>query len=97
VGPGTFSTLSPNGTGRSALVKRHSREIVPVPKPGSVLRIFGRGMVNLRKLRGRIGLVSASAVMLSNCFGYEELAHDPTRDQRTVLVSLLSVCPQPDA
>jgi iron complex transport system ATP-binding protein len=50
--------LGPNGSGKSALVKLLSRELYPVVKPGSWLRIFGSETVNLWELRGRIGLVS---------------------------------------
>ena len=50
--------LGPNGSGKSSLVKLLSREIYPVVKSGSCLRIFGSETVNLWALRGRIGLVS---------------------------------------
>jgi len=73
--------LGPNGAGKSALIKLLSREIYPVVKPGSSLRIFGNSTVNLWELRSRIGLVSAdlqvgypggvvaSDVVLSGFFG----------------------------
>ncbi len=73
--------LGPNGSGKSSLVKLLSREIYPVVKPGSRLRIFGSETVNLWQLRGRIGLVSqdlqatytggvpAADVVLSGYFG----------------------------
>jgi iron complex transport system ATP-binding protein len=73
--------LGPNGSGKSALVKLLSRELYPVVKPGSRLRIFGSETVNLWELRGRIGLVSqdlqaayggrvcAADVVLSGFFG----------------------------
>ncbi len=73
--------LGPNGSGKSALVKLLSRELYPVVKPGSWLRLFGSTTVNLWELRGRIGLVSqdlqagyrpqvrAADVVLSGCFG----------------------------
>lgn len=51
--------LGPNGSGKSSLIKLLSRELYPVVKPGSWLRIFGDTTVNLWDLRGRIGLVSA--------------------------------------
>ncbi|WP_254938578.1 ABC transporter ATP-binding protein [Cyanobium sp. Morenito 9A2] len=50
--------LGPNGAGKSALVKLLGREIYPLVKPGSALRIFASETVNLWDLRGRIGLVS---------------------------------------
>jgi iron complex transport system ATP-binding protein len=73
--------LGPNGSGKSSLVKLLTRELYPVVKPGSWLRIFGSSTVNLWDLRGRIGLVSqvlqdsyvgrvaASDVVLSGFFG----------------------------
>ena len=73
--------LGPNGSGKSSLVKLLSRELYPVVKPGSLLRIFGSETVNLWELRGRIGLVSqdlqaayggrvpAADVVLSGFFG----------------------------
>ncbi|MGL6133573.1 MAG: ATP-binding cassette domain-containing protein, partial [Prochlorococcaceae cyanobacterium] len=73
--------LGPNGSGKSSLVKLLSRELYPVVKPGSWLRIFGSTTVNLWELRGRIGLVSpdlqaqyrpqvrAADVVLSGFFG----------------------------
>jgi iron complex transport system ATP-binding protein len=73
--------LGPNGAGKSALIKLLSREIYPVVKPSSWLRIFGSSTVNLWELRSRIGLVSqdlqagypggvvASDVVLSGFFG----------------------------
>lgn len=73
--------LGPNGSGKSSLVKLLSRELYPVVKPGSCLRIFGSATVNLWELRGRIGLVSqdlqaayggrvpAADVVLSGFFG----------------------------
>lgn len=73
--------LGPNGAGKSTLIKLLSREIYPVVKPGSHLRLFGRETVNLWDLRARIGLVSrdllagyvgavpARDVVLSGFFG----------------------------
>ena len=73
--------LGPNGSGKSSLVKLLSRELYPVVKPGSSLRLFGSETVNLWDLRARIGLVSqdlqagyggrvlASDVVLSGFFG----------------------------
>lgn len=50
--------LGPNGSGKSSLIKLLSRELYPVVKPGSSLRLFGRSTVNLWDLRQRIGHVS---------------------------------------
>jgi iron complex transport system ATP-binding protein len=88
--------LGPNGAGKSALIKLLSRELYPVVKPGSWLRIFGEERVNLWDLRARIGLVSqdlqagysggvlASDVVLSGCFGSVGLgrSHLVTASQR---------------
>lgn len=75
------AVLGPNGAGKSALVKLLSRELYPVVKPGSSLRLFGQSTVNLWALRQRMGLVStdlqtsyrshvaASDVVLSGFFG----------------------------
>jgi iron complex transport system ATP-binding protein len=54
------AVLGPNGAGKSALIKLISRELYPVVKPGSFLRLFGRTTVNLWELRQRIGLVSTA-------------------------------------
>ena len=73
--------LGPNGAGKSALIKLLSRELYPVVRPGSALRIFGSATVNLWELRRRIGVVSndlqtayrgwvpAADVVLSGFFG----------------------------
>jgi len=58
--------LGPNGAGKSALIKLLSRELYPVVRPGSSLRIFGSTTVNLWELRQRIGFVS-SALQAGYC------------------------------
>ena len=75
------AVLGPNGAGKSALIKLISRELYPVVKPGSCLKLFGNTTVNLWELRQRIGLVStdlqsnygsrvpAADVVLSGFFG----------------------------
>ncbi len=88
--------LGPNGSGKSSLIKLLSREIYPVVKPGSWLKIFGEERVNLWDLRSRIGLVSpdlqanygasvlARDVVLSGFFGSMGLgrSHQATPRQR---------------
>jgi iron complex transport system ATP-binding protein len=76
--------LGPNGAGKSALIKLLSRELYPVVKPGSWLRIFGEERVNLWDLRARIGGVLASDVLLSGYFGSVGLgrSHLVTASQR---------------
>ena len=73
--------MGPNGSGKSSFIKLISRELYPVVKPGSALRLFGSETVNLWQLRRRIGLVSqdlqagyvgrvpAADVVLSGFFG----------------------------
>ena len=65
--------LGPNGSGKSSLLKLLSRELYPVVKPGSLLRIFGSETVNLWELRRRIGLVSAD---LQSAYGGGVIAAD---------------------
>ena len=95
--------LGPNGSGKSSLVKLMSRELYPVVKPGSHLRLFGRETVNLWQLRRRIGLVStdlqvnyggrtlARDVVLSGFFGSVGMgrSQEPTADQRTRVLVLM--------
>jgi iron complex transport system ATP-binding protein len=50
--------LGPNGAGKSTLLKLLAREIHPVAREGSALRIFGRETWNLWELRKRLGIVS---------------------------------------
>ncbi len=73
--------LGPNGAGKSTLLKLISRELYPVVRDGSHVRLYGSETVNLWELRRRIGFVSgdlqddytpyASAldVILSGFFG----------------------------
>jgi iron complex transport system ATP-binding protein len=96
--------LGPNGSGKSSLVKLLSRELHPVVKPGSRLRIFGSETVNLWELRGRIGLVSqdlqagyvgrvpAADVVLSGFFGSVGIgrSQQPTADQRARVGELMA-------
>lgn len=51
--------LGPNGAGKSTLLKLISRELYPVVKPGSHVRIYGSETAPIWELRSRIGLVSA--------------------------------------
>jgi iron complex transport system ATP-binding protein len=95
--------LGPNGSGKSSLIKLLSRELYPVVKPGSLLRIFGSSTVNLWELRGRIGLVSqdlqtsytggvsAADVVLSGFFGSVGIgrSQQPTVAQRTRVAELM--------
>lgn len=50
--------LGPNGAGKSTLLRLITREIHPVPQPGSRMRLFGRERWNVWDLRTRLGAVS---------------------------------------
>jgi len=50
--------LGPNGSGKTTLLKTINRELYPVSKPGSYLRILGSDRWNVWELRKRIGVVS---------------------------------------
>ncbi len=50
--------LGPNGAGKSTLLKLLTRELYPVQKEGSYLKIFGRDLWNIWDLRSRLGIVS---------------------------------------
>ena len=50
--------LGPNGSGKTALVKLITRNIYPIVKSGSTLKIFGNQTIKLNQLRSRIGVVS---------------------------------------
>lgn len=96
--------LGPNGAGKSALIKLLSRELYPVVKPGSALRLFGSTRVNLWELRSRIGLVSsdlqrrtaavvpAAEVVLSGWFGSVGIgrSQQPNAAQRRRVADLMA-------
>ncbi|MBH3428716.1 ABC transporter ATP-binding protein [Pseudomonas alkylphenolica] len=50
--------LGPNGAGKSTLLKLITRELYPVERAGSHLKLFGSDTVNLWQLRSRLGFVS---------------------------------------
>ncbi len=50
--------LGPNGSGKSTLIKLINREIYPVVKSDSDIRIFGNNKINIWKLRSKIAFVS---------------------------------------
>ncbi len=53
-----LAILGPNGSGKTTLLKSINREIYPVKKPGSFVRILGRENWNVWELRQHIGLLS---------------------------------------
>ncbi|MEB3317379.1 MAG: ATP-binding cassette domain-containing protein [Cyanobacteriota bacterium] len=95
--------LGPNGSGKSSLIKLLSRELYPVVKEGSSLRIFGEDTINLWRLRARMGLLSQQShtaarrevrgrdVVLSGFFGSAGLgrSQQPTDSQRRRVERLL--------
>jgi len=50
--------LGPNGSGKTTLLKVINRELYPVRKDGSSVRILGRETWNVWELRSHIGIVS---------------------------------------
>jgi iron complex transport system ATP-binding protein len=50
--------LGPNGSGKTTLLKTIDRELYPVAKKDSYVRLFGRERWNVWDLRKRIGVVS---------------------------------------
>lgn len=50
--------LGPNGAGKSTLLKLISREIYPLVKKGSYLKLFGRERFSLWDIRAEMGFVS---------------------------------------
>ena len=50
--------LGPNGAGKSTLLKLLTRELYPVRRDGSYVRVFGREHWNVWDLRMRLGIVS---------------------------------------
>ncbi len=50
--------LGPNGAGKTTLLKLLTRELYPVYRDDSVLRIFGQEYWNVWELRARLGMVS---------------------------------------
>lgn len=58
--PGGENTaiLGPNGSGKTTLLKLLTREVYPVDRPGSAVRIFGRDRWDVFSLRDQLGIVS---------------------------------------
>jgi iron complex transport system ATP-binding protein len=52
------AVIGPNGAGKTTLLKVINREIYPVAREGSWVRILGRDSWNVWELRSRIGVVS---------------------------------------
>jgi len=59
IAPGCHTAiLGPNGAGKSTLLKLLSREIYPVQRQGSYIRVFGQERWNIWDLRAHFGMVS---------------------------------------
>ena len=88
--------LGPNGAGKTTLMKLLAREVYPVLRAGSAVRLFGSEDWNVWELRARLGIVSGDLqqeylphttglrVILSGLFASIDLwpGQNPTRDER---------------
>ena len=54
----SVAILGPNGAGKSTLLKLITRDIYPVVRAGSSIKVFGKALIDIRELRKIIGLVS---------------------------------------
>ncbi|MGH9158756.1 MAG: ABC transporter ATP-binding protein [Vicinamibacteraceae bacterium] len=50
--------IGPNGSGKSTLIKTVARELYPVVRSGSAVRLLGRERWNVFELRSQLGIVS---------------------------------------
>lgn len=50
--------IGPNGSGKSTLIKTITRELYPLVRPGSAVRLLGRERWNVFELRRQLGIVS---------------------------------------
>lgn len=53
-----IAVLGPNGAGKSTLLKLLTRELYPVVKPNSHLKLFGEEHIDAAALRQRMGMIS---------------------------------------
>lgn len=95
--------LGPNGSGKSSLIKLLTRELYPVVRAHSWLRLFGEETINLWQLRKRLGVlgqdqhttyrgdVEAADVVLSGFFGSVGLgrSQQPEPQQRQRVEDLM--------
>jgi iron complex transport system ATP-binding protein len=66
--------LGPNGCGKSTLIKTVTRELYPLVRPGSGLRLLGQERWNVFELRSALGIVTNDlAAACSRDFTGEEL------------------------
>ena len=96
--------LGPNGAGKSSITKLINRELYPIVKPNSHLKLFGNAHVNIWQLRKRIGILNtelearflptttSQEIVLSAFFGAMRLGRDqrPTDQQQKTVEKLLN-------
>jgi iron complex transport system ATP-binding protein len=97
--------LGPNGAGKSSLIRLLSRELYPVVREGTWLRMFGSETINLWTLRSRMGVlpqdqhntyrgdVRAFDVVLSGFFGSVGLgrSQQPNSQQKQRVADLMDL------
>ena len=68
--------LGPNGSGKSTFLKLITREVYPVVKRDSFIKLFGEELINLWDLRSKIGFVSSDLILRTrgNLSCYEIIA-----------------------
>lgn len=95
--------LGPNGAGKSTIVNLINRNLYPLVKPNSHLKLFGNSTINIWQLRTSIGIASsdletrfspyirAKELILSGFFGSTSLGRDqsPNLQQLAKSESLL--------
>jgi iron complex transport system ATP-binding protein len=96
--------LGPNGCGKSTLIKTITREVYPLARPQSSVRILGRERWNVFELRERLGIVTPDLlaacstdatgrdVVLSGFFSSTRIFrhHSPDADQAARADALLA-------
>ncbi|MGH7911909.1 MAG: ABC transporter ATP-binding protein [Candidatus Dormibacteraceae bacterium] len=60
-----LAILGPNGCGKSTLIKTITKELYPLPREGSTVRILGRERWDVFQLRRLLGIVSGDLQALS--------------------------------
>ena len=89
----SVTLLGANGAGKSTLVNLINRNIYPLVKPGSHLKLFGKSTINIWQLRSSIGIatseleqqflpyICAKELILSSFFGSTHLGRDQNPNQ----------------
>jgi len=95
--------LGPNGSGKSALIGLINRNLYPIFKTGSYIKLYGSDQVNINNLRSRVSFVTSELerriypqstlyeIVASGFYGSTRLGKndEPTLQQRTKIRSLL--------